>query len=194
MRRIWSAIKRFFFPPEGSHRLIRILPFGVLGALTLTVIAGSVYGWNYTNSPEFCGAACHTMPPEYNAYLRSPHARVQCVECHLGRAVVTTQFTRKAGDLRHVIRTVTEDYEFPIRAHEMRPARDSCERCHFPEKFSDDSLRQIHRYASDEANTEENMFLIMKTGGGTKREGLGDRKSTRLNSSHSQQSRMPSSA
>jgi nitrate/TMAO reductase-like tetraheme cytochrome c subunit len=173
MRRVWSAIRRFFFPPEGSPRWVRILPFAVLGALTLAVLAGSVYGWNYTNSPEFCGAACHTMPPEYSAYLRSPHARVQCVECHLGRAEVTTQFTRKAGDLRHVIRTVTEDYEIPIYAHEMRPARDSCERCHFPQKFSDDSLRQVHRYASDEANSLENVILIMKTGGGSEREGLG---------------------
>jgi nitrate/TMAO reductase-like tetraheme cytochrome c subunit/mono/diheme cytochrome c family protein len=149
------------------------LPFALLGVLTFAVLVGSVYGWNYTNSPEFCGASCHTMPPEYSAYLRSPHARVQCVECHLGRAVVTTQFTRKAGDLRHVVRTLTQDYEFPIRAHEMRPARDSCERCHFPEKFSDDSLRQVHRYASDEANSLENMFLIMKTGGGSERQGLG---------------------
>jgi len=113
------------------------------------------------------------MPPEYNAYLRSPHARVQCVECHIGRDIVTTQFTRKAGDLRHVIFTITKKYEFPIRSRAMRPARDSCEKCHFPEKFSDDSLREVSHYAADEENSQTNTFLIMKTGGGTEREGLG---------------------
>jgi hypothetical protein len=91
----------------------------------------------------------------------------------LGRDEISTQFTRKAGDLRHVVRTVTEDYEYPIRAHNMRPARDSCEQCHFPEKFSDDSLREIRNHLSDETNTPQNTYLIMKTGGGSEREGLG---------------------
>ena len=75
--------------------------------------------------------------------------------------------------MRHVIRTITEDYEYPIRAHNMRPARDSCEQCHFPEKFSDDSLREIRNYLSDEANTPEDTYLVLKTGGGSGREGLG---------------------
>ena len=36
-------------------------------------------------STPFCGAACHTvMEPEYTTYRRSPHARVKCVECHIG--------------------------------------------------------------------------------------------------------------
>jgi mono/diheme cytochrome c family protein len=136
------------------------------------VIYGSVEAWTYTNSSEFCGTTCHTMPPEYSAYLHSPHARVQCVECHIGRDVVTTQFTRKAGDLRHVVLTITQDYEYPIRTRAMRPARDSCETCHFPEKFSDDSLREITHYEGETA-TPESTFLVMKTGGGTQRQGLG---------------------
>lgn len=173
MRKLLRGIKNFFFPPPGSSRWVRILPFAILGLVTALAIYGSVEAWAYTNSPAFCGASCHTMPPEYNSYLRSPHARVQCVECHLGRDQFTTQFTRKAGDLRHVIKTVTEDYEFPIYAHEMRPATDSCERCHFPQKFSDDSLREIRHYEDDAANTPESIFLILKTGGGTQREGLG---------------------
>jgi nitrate/TMAO reductase-like tetraheme cytochrome c subunit len=151
---------------------LRVLPFAIAGILTLLVIYGSVEAWTYTNSSEFCGTTCHTMPPEYSAYLHSPHARVQCVECHIGRDVVTTQFTRKAGDLRHVVLTITQDYEFPIRTRAMRPARESCETCHFPEKFSDDSLREITHFEGGSRNPES-IFLIMKTGGGTQREGLG---------------------
>jgi len=173
MRRIGSAIKRFFFPPEGSARWVRILPFAFMGILTIGAIGGSIYGWTYAGTSEFCGTTCHTMPPEYSAYLRSPHARVACVECHIGRDVVTTQFTRKAGDLRHVVLTVTKNYEFPIFSRAMRPARDSCEKCHFPEKFSDDSLREVRSYGNDESNSFENIHLILKTGGGSKREGLG---------------------
>ena len=128
MRRIWKAIKRFFFPPEGSPRWLRILPFAVLGVASFALLIGTIYGWSYTNSSEFCGTTCHTMPPEYSAYQRSPHARVACVECHIGRDIVTTQFSRKAGDLRHVVKTVTQDFEYPIRSRAMRPARDSCEK------------------------------------------------------------------
>jgi hypothetical protein len=173
MRRLWSALKRFFFPSADSARWLRVLPFAMMGGLTLTLLSGGVYTWTYTNSSEFCGTACHTMPPEYSAYLRSPHARVQCVECHIGRDVVTTQFTRKAGDLSHVIATLTNHYEFPIYSRGMRPARESCEPCHFAEKFSDDRLREIRKYGDDEDNTPEITYLVLKTGGGTKREGLG---------------------
>ena len=172
MRRLWNAFKNFVFPPSGSRLWVRVLPFAIAGVLTLIVLYGSVQAWTYTNSSEFCGTTCHTMPPEYSAYQRSPHARVQCVECHIGRDVVTTQFTRKAGDLRHVVLTITQDYEFPIHSRAMRPARDSCEKCHFPEKFSDDSLREI-RHHEGENNDSESTYLVLKTGGGTGREGLG---------------------
>ncbi|TAK11249.1 MAG: hypothetical protein EPO32_12720 [Anaerolineae bacterium] len=170
---VLAWLKRFFFPPAGSPRWLRVLPYAVMGLLTVLVLAGGTAGWTYTNSSEFCGTACHTMPPEYSAYLISPHARVQCVECHIGRDVITTQFTRKAGDLRHVVLNITKQYEYPIRAVQMRPARESCETCHFPEKFSDDSLRELRRYQTDEANSIVSTFLVLKTGGGTGREGLG---------------------
>lgn len=173
LKTLWIRIKRFFFPPPDTPISKRLLPYGMLGFLTIGALFSFGYGWTYTNSSEFCGTTCHTMPPEYSAYLQSPHARVNCVECHIGRDIFTTQFTRKAGDLRHVVLTITQDYEFPIHSRQMRPARDSCEKCHFPEKFSDDSLRVRQTYASDEENTSTSTFLVMKTGGGSKREGLG---------------------
>ena len=112
-------------------------------------------------------------PPEYSAYLASPHARVDCVECHIGRGFIATQITRKAGDLRHVFATVLKNYDYPIFATNMRPARDTCEKCHNPDKFSDDSLREDKRYQNDLDNTAYSIFLSLKTGGGTSRQGLG---------------------
>ena len=144
-----ARIRNFFFPPAGSSRWVRILPYALLGVLTLVVLIGGVYAWDYTNSPSFCGTTCHTMPPEYTAYLTSPHAQVDCVECHIGRGFIATRISRKAGDLEHVFDTTFHNYEFPIRARKMRPASDSCEKCHSPQKFSDDSLREIRRFGTD---------------------------------------------
>jgi nitrate/TMAO reductase-like tetraheme cytochrome c subunit len=173
MRILLNFLKRFFFPPTGTPLWQRVLPYAVLGILTFVVFISGAYAWEYTNSPEFCGSACHTMPPEYTSYLTSPHARVDCVDCHIGKGFITTRITRKAGDAKHIIRLAFKDYEFPITAGELRPARDTCEKCHFPEKFSDDSLREIQHFGNDSANTPTSVYLIMKTGGGTKRLGLG---------------------
>ncbi len=172
-KRLAKWFKRFFFPPEGTPLWLRALPYAILGLLTLVLLISGAYAWEYTNSPEFCGEACHTMPPEYTAYLTSPHARVDCVECHIGRGFIATRITRKAGDLKHVFATVFMTYEFPIHADQLRPARETCEQCHFPEKFSDDSLREITRFQDDPNNTLETTYLIMETGGGSERLGLG---------------------
>jgi len=171
--RLGKALHNFFFPPTESKTWVRILPYAILGVLTLIVLIGAAYGWQYTNSSEFCGTSCHTMPPEYSAYLASPHARVDCVECHIGRGFIATQFTRKAGDLRHVTATLFHNYEYPIYATNMRPARETCEKCHNPDKFSNDSLMEDKRFQEDINNTPYSIFISLKTGGGTSRQGLG---------------------
>lgn len=173
MKKFRPALKRFFFPPEGSPLWLQILPYAILGLITLAIIISGVYTWEYTNSSVFCGTACHTMPPEYTSYLQSPHARIQCVECHIGRDVISVRVTRKAGDIKHIIATIFKTYEYPIQAYDLRPSQFTCERCHFPEKFSDDSLRDKKHFTSDQANTPADIFLILKTGGGSKRQGLG---------------------
>ena len=172
-KRFSKRFHDFFFPPAGSPTWVKLLPYAVLGALTLLLLTGAAYGWEYTNSPPFCGETCHTMPPEYTAYQTSPHARIDCVDCHIGKGFIATRITRKAGDIRHIVKTAFHSYEFPIRAGDLRPARETCEKCHFPEKFSDDSLREIERYRNDKDNTPESIYLTLKTGGGSRRQGLG---------------------
>ena len=173
IKRFFTKVRNFFFPPRGSSRKLLILPYTVLGLLTLSLLVGGAYGWEYTNSPEFCGTTCHTMPPEYASYQVSPHARIACVECHIGREFIGNQIFRKAGDVRHIVAMTFTTYEYPIKVKNMRPARETCEKCHSPEKFSDDSLRRISHYQSDENNTAYSIYLVLKTGGGAKREGLG---------------------
>ena len=150
-----------------------LLPYAILGVLTLVLLVGGVYGWDYTNSPTFCGTSCHTMPPQNATYIASPHANVYCTECHIGRSFLGNQVARKTEDVREVIAMLFHTYEFPIVATRSRPARETCEKCHLPEAFSDDSLRVITHFQADRDNSPYSIYLIMKTGGGTKREGLG---------------------
>lgn len=173
MKKFLAKLRNFFFPPAGSPRWMLILPYTILGLVTLSLLVGGAYAWDYTNSPAFCGTTCHTMPPEYAAYQLSPHSRVACVECHIGREFIGNQIFRKAGDIRHVIAVTFNTYEYPIRAKSMRPAPEICEKCHSPEKFSDDSLRVKYHFYTDEQNTPYSIYLILKTGGGSKRVGLG---------------------
>jgi len=173
MKRIKQSLKHFFFPPAGSPRWLMFLPYAILGVLTMFLLVGGVYGWDYSNSPKFCGTTCHTMPPQNATYLVSPHANVYCTECHIGRSFLGTQFARKTEDIREIYATVFHTYEFPIMASRSRPARETCEKCHQPETFSYDSLRVITHYQNDRENTPSSIYLILKTGGGAKVQGLG---------------------
>jgi len=161
--------------PKGARRPTwkwLLIALGVV-AVGLLMFSGGVYVWEYTNSTAFCGTVCHTMPPEYTAYLTSPHARVACVDCHLGQENILYAFPRKVAEVRHLADVLTARYETPIYVRNLRPARFTCEQCHFPEKFSTDRVREIQHYAEDVGNTEIITWLMMKTGGGSQREGLG---------------------
>ncbi len=151
--------------------------WAVIGALVAIVAAVTsavgATGWEYTNSPEFCGEFCHTMPPEYVAYKLSPHARVACVDCHLGNEGVVQTVPRKAMEMKHVGYMLFAAYEPPIYVKNLRPARDTCEKCHSPDKFSTDTFVEIQRFEENVENSQTRTYLIVKTGGGSRREGLG---------------------
>ena len=168
-----ERLKKFFYPEAGSPRWMFFLPYIVLIILFLGAVFGGIHTWEYTNSNQFCGTACHTMPPQSVAFQESPHSNVTCEECHIGRASFTDQAMRKTQGIKESYYEIFKLYEYPIRATALRPARDTCEKCHLPETFTNDSLHTIKHFASDEVNTESTTYLIMKTGGGDKREGLG---------------------
>lgn len=171
--KIRERLKKFFFPGPDASRLMLILPYAVLGTLTLLLVSGSVYGWEYTNSPTFCGTACHTMPPQDTAYKLSPHVNVTCEECHIGRASFVDQLWRKKQGIKETYDEIFGLYTYPIRAAALRPARDTCEKCHQPEAFAGDSLRTMTRFGDGLKNAQSDIYLILKTGGGAKQAGLG---------------------
>ena len=107
MKRIKRGLRWFFLPGRGARWYRWLLPFGTLAVAFVVLFSGGAQVWEYTNSPQFCGTTCHTMPPEYSAYQTSPHARILCVECHIGRDFMGGGFVlRKAGDLKHVFATI----------------------------------------------------------------------------------------
>lgn len=166
-----ERIKKFFFPSSDSKLWILLLPYLTILVFVLASVFGGIHTWEYTNSPEFCGTTCHTMPPQNTVYKESPHSNVTCEECHIGRASFWDQAMRKTQGIKETYYEIFKLYEYPIRAKALRPSLDTCEKCHRPETFSDDSLRKINRFADNRENTPSSIYLIMKTGGGDAREG-----------------------
>ena len=129
--------------------------------------AGSFSAVHYMESNEFCGQVCHSvMTPEYTAHARSSHARVRCVECHVGSGADWFVKSKLSGAWQLV--SVTLDlYDRPISTpvHNLRPSKGTCENCHWSDKFHGAPPKMITRFADDEANTETKTILIMNVGG-----------------------------
>lgn len=127
---------------------------------------GSFQAFHITESVEFCGTLCHqVMEPEYTAYQNSPHANVACVECHVGSGA-SWYVKSKLSGLHQVYAVMTKSYPTPIETplHDLRPARETCERCHWPQKFYARTLWTNKYFLADSLNSEWNIMLQMKTG------------------------------
>jgi len=154
-----------------SRTLRRALVFIVVMTLVNFAILGAATykGVEYMDSAQFCGQTCHTvMEPEYTAYLNSPHSRLSCVECHIGPGAPWFVKAKISG-LRQVVAVSMKTYETPIPSpvHDLRPARDTCEHCHWPQKFTGDKFLVRTKYADDEKNTPSTSVLLLKIGGRT---------------------------
>jgi nitrate/TMAO reductase-like tetraheme cytochrome c subunit len=123
----------------------------------------------HMDSVEFCGQTCHSvMAPEYTAYLNSPHSRVSCVECHIGSGAPWFVKAKISG-VRQLFAVNLKTYSRPIPSpvENLRPARDTCEHCHWPERFAGDKFLVKTKYADDEQNTPATTVLLLKIGGRT---------------------------
>ena len=134
--------------------LRRLLIF--IGVTTVVnLILGSLFTYQavgYMDSVTFCGETCHkVMHPEFAAYQNSPHSRVECVACHIGPGASWFVKSKLSG-AGQVFAVAFNTYPRPIPTpvRNLRPARETCEACHWPQKFGDDRLRVIYNYADDE--------------------------------------------
>jgi hypothetical protein len=136
--------------------------------LNVAILGAATYrGVEYMDSTRFCGLTCHqVMAPEYTAFVDSPHSRVGCVQCHIGPGA--SWFVRsKLSGVRQVLAVTAGTYSRPIPSpvRELRPARETCEQCHWPMKFHGDKLVVKTKYADDEANTPARSVLMLRIGG-----------------------------
>ncbi|MEQ1575661.1 MAG: NapC/NirT family cytochrome c [Vicinamibacterales bacterium] len=155
---------------RGARQRTILFVVFTLTVVNLAIVSLAAYGGvHYMESSEFCGQVCHTtMEPQYVAHQNSPHARVECVQCHIGPGAGAFVEAKLAGarQLAHVI-TGTIPRPVPSPLELIRPARDTCEQCHWPEKVSGDLVREIREYSDDEKNTETVTTLQMHVGGGS---------------------------
>jgi hypothetical protein len=145
-----------------------------LTMINVVIVSLAAYrGVEYMDSVQFCGQVCHTvMKPEATAHRDGPHARVTCVECHIGSGA--TWFAKsKLSGTRQLFAVTLKTYSRPIPSpvENLRPARDTCEQCHWPAKFHGDKIKRVLEYGDDEKNTESVTTLQIHVGGGEAREG-----------------------
>ena len=129
---------------------------------------GSYRTYQFTESVTFCGRTCHTiMRTEYTAYQESPHARVACVQCHIGPGAGWFVKSKLSG-VYQVYATIADRYPRPIPApiKNLRPAQETCEQCHWPRKFYGAAERVLPHYLPDERNSPWTIRLLLKIGGG----------------------------
>jgi hypothetical protein len=142
--------------------------FVALTMLNIVIVASATYkGVHYMESVEFCGLTCHTvMEPEHTAHARSPHSRVACAECHIGPGADWFVKSKLDGSWQ-MISVAFDLYPRPVPTplHDLRPARETCEQCHWPAKFVGDKLRMFTHFKDDEQNTELTSAVLLKVGG-----------------------------
>jgi len=158
-------------PVNWENADFRRLVYFVAIATAINVIIGghlTMAGVEYVDSNTFCGLTCHTvMIPEYTAYQDSPHFRVHCTECHIG-AGASWFVKSKLSGVRQVFATALDTYSKPIPTpiHNLRPARETCEQCHWPQKFTGTRLVVNAHFSDDEQSSMSKTVLLMHIGGG----------------------------
>jgi len=153
--------------PRQRRKFTLFLTGGCFLGILLAFVGYNAY--LFTDSNTFCGKLCHSvMKPEYTAYLNGPHARVRCVDCHVGTGVswyVKSKISGAPQVFALWLRTYSRPIPTPLK--NLRPARETCEECHWPEKFYGAQLMQYPYFRYSQENSPEQISLLVRTGGGT---------------------------
>jgi len=140
---------------DASQRnAVAMFAVGSMLLLFLSVF-GSFQAYEATESVSFCGTLCHAvMAPEFTAYENSPHARVRCVDCHVGPGADWYVKSKLSGSYQ-VYAVLFDKYPRPIPApiSSLRPAQQTCEQCHWPKQFFGGQQKKMVHFLPDENNT-----------------------------------------
>jgi hypothetical protein len=143
---------------------------GTVATITAAVIgvallgAAGIAGWEYSNSNAFCAAMCHDVhPEEIAAHKQGAHARVNCVECHMGRNSTLHLMALKPTHAKELWGMIV-GYERPITSGTLRPSREACESCHYPAVEHHDSVAVKVQYGTDPQSSESRTKIVLHTG------------------------------
>ena len=144
--------------------------FAVMTAINIVIgTQGTYRAVGYMETNQFCGQSCHVMKPEFTAHENSPHARVECVDCHVSPGAAGWLESKMAGT-HQLIDVVFNRFHRPIESalerNRLVPSRLTCEQCHWPQKFDAVKLRVIFHFQDNASNTQTQTVLMMLTGGG----------------------------
>jgi nitrate/TMAO reductase-like tetraheme cytochrome c subunit len=139
--------------------VITFINFVIVGTATYRGVA-------YMDSPHFCGQSCHVMAPQWAAYQESPHSHVDCVECHVGSGM-KSYVQAKVNGTKQLIEVTFHAWPTPIRAtlNGLRPARETCEECHSPTRFTGEKLLVKTTFGDDVKNSVTRTVLVLHLGG-----------------------------
>lgn len=156
--------------PGRYSRIRRLIYLTVALTLVTVFIVGLVTygGFHYTGSNSFCAGFCHDiMKPQFVAYQNSPHSKVACSDCHMGKDAGWVERSKFSG-IRQIVAVAADSYSRPISSPitVLRPGRQTCEGCHLPEMFHSDRLVVKDRFLPDEKNTHTQTALLLKVGSG----------------------------
>ena len=150
----------------GSYNFVigTVASIGVAIVAVALLGAAGIAGWEYSNSNAFCAAMCHDVhPEEIAAHKQGAHARVNCVECHMGRNSTLHLMALKPTHAKELWGMIV-GYERPLTSGTLRPSREACESCHYPAVEHHDSVAVKVQYGTDPQSSESRTKLVLHTG------------------------------
>ncbi|UCG62243.1 MAG: NapC/NirT family cytochrome c [Candidatus Zixiibacteriota bacterium] len=161
-------------PTDPNYMRNLWLFLGLSAVLIFLVIYSGTKAYEATDSVAFCGETCHVvMEPQNITYYNSAHAKVPCVECHIGPGA-SFYVKSKVDGIRQLFATALNTYSRPIETpvENLRPAQETCEECHWPRQFYGEKMVTHTYYRTDEHNSPWTVKLLVKIGGGNPRTGI----------------------
>jgi len=167
-----SFLKKQVLHPVGIVRsaglglVVAALMAGTLGLLTAGATSLAVV--EYSESNQFCGQVCHSvMSPEATVYRNSPHARIDCVECHVGSGG-DSYLRAKIGGMRQVWAVTTGDISRPIPTpiRDRRASSEMCESCHTRDRFVGYKTVTRSYHLTGKEKDPITLLMVVKVGGG----------------------------
>ena len=160
---VQAAFEAAFHNPKARNRILFAMATSIAGVALFSLAGHKTL--THMESVQFCGS-CHVMQPEFQAFARSPHSNVECVECHVAPGAAGLVKSKWNG-LHMLTAMAADSYSRPIVAQpaQLPPAKETCLHCHAPQRFRLDKVKLFPHYEQDKDNTPKWNAMLLKLGG-----------------------------